>query len=131
LELQALQLALPRIEGLGAKLVAVSPQMPDASYSTEEKLALTFPVLSDVRNFVARKYGIVFVLPERLRPIYNGFGIDIPEANGDDSFELPVPATYVIDTDGKVKLAFIDADYTQRLDPETVISVLTKIQQSR
>ncbi len=123
-----MQLALPRMEKLGAKLVAVSPQIPDASYSTEDKLALTFPVLSDVGNFVARKYGIVFVLPERLRTIYNKLGIDIPEANGDDSFELPVPATYVIDTDGKVKLAFIDADYTQRLDPETVISVLTKIQ---
>lgn len=104
--------------------------MPDASYSTADKLALTFPVLSDVRNLVARKYGIVFVLSKQLRPIYKGFGIDIPEVNGDDSFELPVPATYVIDTDGKVKLAFIDADYTQRLDPETVISVLTRIRQS-
>jgi peroxiredoxin len=125
LELQSLQLALPRIEELGAKLVAVSPQMPDASYSTADKLALTFPVLSDVGNLVARKYGIVFVLPEQLRVIYEGFGIDIPAANGDDSFELPVPATYVIETSGKVKLAFIDADYTQRLDPETVIFALT------
>ena len=104
--------------------------MPDASYTTADKLALTFPVLSDVGNRVARKYGLVFILPEQLRPIYAGLGIDIPAANGDDSFELPVPATYVIDTKGPVEMAFIDADYTQRLDPETVISVLRKIRQS-
>jgi peroxiredoxin len=121
-----LQLELPRIKKLGASLVAVSPQTPDNSVSSAERLKLTFEVLSDVGNRVARQFGIVFTLPEELRPIYAGFGIDIPAANGDDTFELPVPATYVIDHDRKIRMAFVDADHTQRVEPEVVISVLTK-----
>jgi len=122
-----LQLALPRIKELGASLVAVSPQTPDNSVSTAEKIKLTFEVLSDVGNHVARQFGLVFVLSEELRPIYAGFGIDIPAANGDDTFELPIPATYVIDHDRKIRMAFVDADYTQRVDPEIVLSALKQL----
>jgi len=122
-----LQLELPRIKELGASLVAVSPQTPDNSVSTAERMKLTFEVLSDVGNRVARQFGIVYVLSEELRPIFAGFGIDIPAANGDDTFELPIPATYVIDRDRKIRMAFVDADYTKRVDPEVVISVLKEI----
>lgn len=122
-----MQLELPRIEGLGASLVAVSPQTPDNSVSTAERMKLTFEVLSDVGNRVARQFGIVYVLSEELRPIFAGFGIDIPRANGDYTFELPIPATYVIDRDRKIRMAFVDADYTKRVDPEVVISVLKEI----
>ena len=108
-------------------MVAVSPQTPDNSVSTAERMTLTFEVLSDVGNRVARQFGIVFVLSEELRPIYANFGIDIPATNGDDTFELPIPATYVIDRDRKIRKAFVDADYTQRVDPEIVISVLEAI----
>jgi peroxiredoxin len=62
-----------------------------------------------------------------LRPIYANFGIDIPATNGDETFELPIPATYVIDRDRKIRMAFLDADYTQRVDPEAVISALEAI----
>ena len=124
-----MQLGLPRIEELGASLVAVSPQTPDNSVSTAERMKLTFEVLSDVGNRVARQFGIVYVLSEELRPIFAGFGIDIPAANGDDTFELPIPATYVIDRDRKIRMAFVDADYTQRVDPEVVISVLREIKE--
>ncbi len=122
-----MQLELPRIEDLGAGLVAVSPQTPDNSVSTAERMKLTFAVLSDTGNHVARQFGIVYVLPEELRPIFAGFGIDLPAANGDDTFELPIPATYVIDRERKIRMAFVDADYTQRVDPEVVISVLREI----
>ena len=124
LELRALQAALPEITAAGATLVAVSPQTPDNSLSTVEKNELTFEILSDVGNSVARSYGLVFVLPEALRPIYANFGIDIPGHNGDDTFELPLSATYVIATDGTVKHAFVDADYTLRLDPVEIVTAL-------
>lgn len=107
--------------------MAVSPQTPDNCVSTAERLKLTFEVLSDVGNRVARRFGIVFTLPEKFRPIYAGFGIDIPAANGDDTFELPIPATYVIDHDRKIIMAFVDADHTQIVDPEVVISVLKQV----
>ncbi len=124
LELRALQAALPDITAAGATLVAISPQLPDNSLSTAEKLELAFPVLSDVGNVVAREYGLVFSLPEDLRSVYDGFGIDLPAANGDQTFELPVPATFVIDRDGSVAWRFVDPDYTHRGDPADVIAAL-------
>ncbi|MEM9212853.1 MAG: peroxiredoxin-like family protein [Cyanobacteria bacterium P01_F01_bin.150] len=124
LELKALQNKLPEIKGLGANLVAISPETPDASLSTAEKNELEFEVLSDVGNQVAKALGLAFTLPEELRPIYSQFGIDIPAHNGDTTFELPIPATYVIAADGTVAFAFVDPDYTQRLDPSKIVDAL-------
>lgn len=124
LELRALQAALADITAAGATLVAISPQLPDNSLSTAEKLELAFPVLSDVGNAVAREYGLVFSLPEDLRSVYDGFGIDLPAANGDQTFELPVPATFVIGRDGSVAWRFVDPDYTHRGDPADVLAAL-------
>ena len=122
-----MQRALPEIEALGATLVTVSPQLPDNSLSTAEKLDLTFEVLSDEGNMVARDFGLVFTLPAEMRSIYQDFGIDLPAANGDESFELPVPATYVTDRSGIIRLAFVDIDYTKRLDPEEILAALKKL----
>lgn len=124
LELRALQQALPDIEALGAQLVAISPETPDSSLSTQEKNALSFQVLSDQGNQVANAFGLVFTLPQSLRPLYDGFGIDIPAHNGDTTFQLPLPATYVVDSDGIILHAFVQADYTQRMDPQDIITAL-------
>ncbi|MGD1851609.1 MAG: alkyl hydroperoxide reductase [Cyanophyceae cyanobacterium] len=70
---------------------------------------------------------MVITLPEELRPIYAGFGIDLPAHNGDDTFELPIPATFVIGKDGAIALAFADADYTQRAEPDAIIAALDKL----
>ena len=125
LELRALQAALPQIRSLGAALVAISPQTPDHSLSTAEKNALEFEVLSDVGNRVAREYGLVFTVPQELRPVYQTWGIDLPKHNGDTSFELPVPATYIVGADRIIRLAFADLDYTRRLEPATIIAALS------
>lgn len=124
LELRALEQALPQIKALGANLVAISPETPDSSLSTSEKNNLSFEVLSDLKNQVAQQFGLVFTLPEELRPIYEKFGIDIPAYNGDSTFELPLPATYVVDTNGKIVHSFVNADYTQRLDPNVILTAL-------
>ena len=124
LELRALEQALPEIQAQGAILIAISPQTPDNSLSTAEKNQLSFEVLSDVGNHVAKEFGLVFALPENLRPIYANFGIDLPTTNGDRTFELPISATYIINTDGAIAYAFVDADYTKRLDPDKIITVL-------
>ncbi|KST65201.1 peroxiredoxin-like family protein [Mastigocoleus testarum] len=127
LELRAFQKRLPEIQALGASLIAISPQTPDNSLSTVEKNELTFEVLSDVGNHIARQFGLIFTLPEDLRPIYETFGIDLPAHNGDKTFELPIPATYVIASDGTIVLSFVNADYTQRLEPQEVINTLQKV----
>ncbi|MEM8808140.1 MAG: peroxiredoxin-like family protein [Cyanobacteria bacterium P01_G01_bin.38] len=127
LELKALQAVLPEIQAAGAILIAIAPETPDNSLSTQEKNALTFSVLSDVGNKVSREFGLVFQLPEALRPIYKGFGIDIEAYNGDQTFELPVPATYVVAPSGEIVYAFADADYTKRAEPADVVAALKQI----
>ena len=127
IELRALQSRISEISAAGATLVAISPQTPDNSLSTAEKLELEFPVLSDVGNQVARDYGLVFSLPEDLRGVYAGWGLDIATANGDESFELPLPATFVIGADGIVAWKFADADYTKRAEPDEVIAALAAL----
>jgi peroxiredoxin len=124
MELNALQQALPEIEANGATLVAISPELPDRTTDTQARHALAFDVLSDVGNRVSDAFGLTFELPEQLRPIYTRLGIDIPAFNGDDSFILPVPATYVIDRDGVIRYRFVNADYTRRLEPDDLLRVL-------
>lgn len=127
LELNALQHRLPEIEVTGARLVAISPQVPEKSRDQLSLSRLNFDVLSDVGNELARDCGLVFTLPESLRPIYAAWEIDIPSHNGDDLFELPIPATYIIDGDGRIRFSYINMDYTQRLEPDIIIEQLNKL----
>ncbi len=130
MELSELHNILPDIKSLGGQLVAISPQTPDHSLSDAQKFALEFEVLSDISADTARAFGLVFTLAEKLRPIYADFGIDLPEYNGNNSFELPIPATYVIGTDGIIEHAFVDADYTRRMEPADIITVLTRLSEN-
>jgi peroxiredoxin len=127
IELQAWQQELAALQAMGATLIAISPQTPDASLTTAQKHALAYPVLSDVGNHVARQFGLVFTLHESLRPIYAAFGIDLPAHNGESSFELPVPATYVIDRDGTIAGAWVDVDYRNRAEPASVMATLREV----
>jgi peroxiredoxin len=124
LELRALQKMLPEITEFGAELVAISPQTPDQSLSTAEKNRLAFPVLSDIGSATAKAFRIAFDLAEDVRPIYTRSGHALPDKNGDESWTLPIPATYVIDPDRTVALAFLDVDYRNRLEPTDVVTVL-------
>jgi peroxiredoxin len=132
IELRGLQRVLPEIKALGASLVAISPQLPDNSLSTEEKNNLMFAVLSDVGNTVARRFGIVYRLPDELLDTYKAFNHGLAEINGEEgATELPMPATYVLDQSGTIRLAFIDEDYTKRLDPQNILMVLRDLQRIR
>lgn len=126
LELQALQSINSELEKLNAKLIAISPQTPDSSLTTKEKNELEFEVLSDKDNKVAKEYGLVFSLAEELRPIYKSFGIDIVAANEENSFELPMPATYIVNKNQEIIYSFIDEDYTKRSEPQTILDIIQK-----
>lgn len=112
------------MQTFGASLIAISPQLPDKSLSTAEKNELQFAVLSDVGNKVARQFGLVFSLADVLRPIYKQIGADLPTYNGEESWELPIPGTFVIGRDGTIQLAYLDADYTHRLEPAAIVECL-------
>jgi peroxiredoxin len=132
LELHALQKALPRINKLGANLIAISPEKPDGGIIVTEKNKLTFPVLSDFKNTVARQFGIVFRVGDELQDLSRSvFKNDLALRNGEDTYELPVPATFVIDGSGIVRFAHVDVDYmTGRVEPEEVVATLEAIIQS-
>jgi peroxiredoxin len=127
IQLRAYQAILPEMTALGARLVAISPQLPDGSLPTAEANELTFAVLSDAGNKVARTFGLVWSLPEELRAALRSNNKALPGINGDDSWELPVPATYVVARDGRIALAAIDVDYRNRLEPDAILTTLRSL----
>ena len=131
LELQALQQALPDITARGASLIAISPQTAPNSRKSQRDNKLSFPILSDVGSDVANAFGIRFALPNYLVDIYAGFGNDLPKINDDPAWVLPMPARYVIGTDGIIAYAEINPDYTQRPDPSELLPVLDRLKASK
>jgi peroxiredoxin len=127
LEFKALHDWLPEIQALGAAVVGVSPETLDTAVRTLDQHAIEFEVLSDVGNKVAQEYGLVMTVDEALRPHYREWGIDLPAANGDESYALPLPATYVIDTAGVIRAAYVNKDYTQRMEPSDVVQALKSL----
>ena len=120
LELQFLQSFLDDFRKAGASLLAVSPESPDKSLSTKEKNELDFEVLSDTDNKVAHTYGLVFQLPDYLESMYQ-------DKLSTDTYDLPLPATYLVAQDGTIHYAFAKADYTKRADPEAILDALNKL----
>jgi peroxiredoxin len=124
LQLRAYQGVLNQIYDLGGELVAISPQTPDYAHADIKSKELRFPVLTDRHNEVARRYGLVFQLSEALRALQTAFGNPIPKFNGDDTWELPMPGTFVVAGDGVVRLAHVDPDWTRRLEPAAMLDAL-------
>ncbi|KAH8803034.1 putative bacterioferritin comigratory protein [Xylogone sp. PMI_703] len=116
-----LQKHLDDYKAKGVTLVAITPELPNGTLTMAEKHDLKFPVLTDLHNEYARKLGIVWKQPDSLRPVFDGFGHDLSKSNGDDSFEVPFPATLLVDKDGTVRNLFLDPDYTKRVEPKTVL----------
>jgi peroxiredoxin len=88
---------------------------------------LSFPILWDEKSAVAQAFGLAFTLPDDLRAVYLGFGNDLAIRNGDPSWQLPVPARFVIDAAGIVRSVEADPDYTHRPEPESTLEALRKV----
>lgn len=112
----------------GATLIAISPQLPAYSAEMAATLNLQFPVLSDANNEVARLFRIVFRLPQDLAQVYKSLDMDLEKFNGDVSWELPMPARYVIGRDNVIRSAVVNFDYTYRPEPLETILVLRSLQ---
>ncbi len=112
------------IRAKGAQLVGMSPELPTKAELTTKNNGIDIDILYDAGNAVSERFGLVFELPEALRPIYEQFGIDIPAYNGDNSFRLPVPANYIVEQDGVIRYAYVNADYTERMEPSDILARL-------
>ncbi len=121
-QLEAMNLVLPQIEQAGASLLAISPQTVQQSFFMADQHKLRFPLLSDAGNKIARQFGLVYRVPEEQQAIYRRAFINLPFANGDDSWELPIPATFILDRDGTGLYASANEDYTQRPEPVDILA---------
>jgi peroxiredoxin len=123
-QMEAMNLIVPEIELAGAMLVAISPQTVKQSFFMQDQHKLRFPLLSDAGNAVARQFGLAYRLPEYQEAVYRRAFVNLPLVNGDESWELPIPATYVVERDGTVSFVSADEDYTERPEPGDIVRVL-------
>jgi peroxiredoxin len=127
MELSAIEAALPEIKARGASVVAISPQTQPNSRKSARQNHLTFPILSDAGGDVAEAFGLRFALPDYLVELYKSLRNDLPSFNADPSWTLPMPARYVIGSDGVIAYAEASPDYTKRPDPSELLPVLDKL----
>jgi len=119
---------LPTIQSLGADLVGVSPEFPDNTMTMAEKHAIPIDILSDATSEVMKKYRLWFAVPAEVKTLYlEKFGVNLEKYNGAGRWELPVPATYVLDRGGIVRAGEADPDYTVRMEPAEIVAALRKI----
>ena len=116
---------LPEIEARGARLITLSPQLAEFARGWIEEDGIEFDVLLDLGLGVARDYGLTFRVEGELRTLYRDkLGIDLARFNGDESWELPLTSTFVIDRDGTIVYAAADPDYTVRAEPAEVLAAI-------
>ena len=123
-QMEAMNYITPQILAAGASLVAISPQTEKQAFFMHDQHKLGFPLLVDEHNQVARQFGVVYRVPEEQQKLYRSTFVNLPFVNGDDSWELPIPATYIIDHGGKISFAAMNEDYTDRPEPLEILSFL-------
>ncbi len=127
MELEALQQVDSEVRGLGARTIAISPELERFTRAVHRKLNLTFDILNDLHLKTAEQFGLVFMLPQYLRELYQSFGVTLDRFNDEPEYRLPMPARYVIDSGGVIRAADVNADYTRRPDPAETIQHLKEL----
>jgi peroxiredoxin len=123
-QMEATNLIASQIGSAGAAMVAISPQTVKQSYFMHDQHKLKFPLLSDAGNKVARQFGLTYRVPQLQEAVYRRAFVNLPFTNGDESWELPIPATYIVDRDSTIVYASANEDYTERPEPAEILSIL-------
>jgi peroxiredoxin len=148
-QMEAMNAIIPQLQELGAALVGISPQTVHQSYLMADQHKLRFPLLSDAGNQVARQFGLVYRVPDYQREIYSRVFVNLPFVNGDASWELPIPATYILARQAPTNLispqddapdsgagapapyrilyASASPDYTERPEPGEILRLLAQL----
>jgi peroxiredoxin len=127
MELEALQEIDSEVRALGARIVALTPELERYSRSLHKKLNLTFDILTDLHLKTADQFQLVFVLPDYLRDLYKSFGNSLDRFHDESEYRLPMPARYMIDQAGIIRAADVNADYTVRPEPSETLRLLQKL----
>src|SRR5712691_1561526 len=128
-QMEAMNAIVPRLQELHASMIAISSQTVQQSYFMADQHKLGFPLMSDAGNNVARQFGLVYRVPEYQQEIYRRAFVNLPFANGDDSWELPIPATYILGREHEVLYGSANADYTERPEPTDIVQFLARLRQ--
>ena len=123
-QMEAMNLILPQIEQAGAALVPISPQTVKQSFFMHDQHKLRFPLLSDAGHKLARQFGLTYRVPSAQEALYRRAFVNLPFTNGDESWELPIPATYILDHDATILYASASEDYTERPEPADIVRIL-------
>jgi peroxiredoxin len=126
-QMEAMNYVAAQIEASGASLAAISPQTEKQAYFMHDQHKLVFPLLVDTHNEVARQFGLVYRASQEQQDLYRRTFVNLPLVNGDDSWTLPIPATYIIDREGTVLFVSANEDYTERPEPLEILSKLEAI----
>jgi peroxiredoxin len=129
MELEALQAIDSEVRGLGARIVTLTPELEPYTRDLQKKLNLTFDILTDLHQKTAEQFRLLFVLPDYLRDLYRSVGITLDRFHGETEYRLPMPARYVIDKEGIIRAADVNADYTVRTDPAETLRQLRTLTQ--
>jgi len=127
MELEALREIHSQVTGLGAQIVVLTPELERYTRVLHKKLNLTFDILTDQHLKVAEQFRLVFTLPDYLRDLYKSFGTALDRFNDEPEYRLPMPARYVIDKEGIIRAADVNADYTIRTEPSETLSELRRV----
>lgn len=124
-QMEAMNLILPQIEQAGATLVGISPQTVKQSFFMHDQHKLRFPLLSDSSNKVAQQFRLTYRVPGAQEAVYRRAFVNLPFTNGDESWELPIPTTFISDRDATILYASANEDYTERPEPGEIVRALS------
>jgi peroxiredoxin len=124
MELEALEQIHSEVRALGAEIVVLTPELERYARALHKKLNLTFDILTDLHLKTAEQLGLVFILPDYLRELYKSFGSTLDRFNDEPEYRLPMPARYIIDKQGIIRAADVNADYTIRSEPSETLRQL-------
>jgi peroxiredoxin len=134
--MEAMNAVITQIQELGASMVAISPQTVHQNYLMADQHKLQFPILSDAGNEVAKQFGHAYRVPDYQQEVYERAFVNLPFVNGDSSWELPIPATYILDRQqsageggGATQVLYTSAnpDYTDRPEPADILRFLAQL----
>jgi len=124
MELEALLAVDSEVKSLGARIVALTPELERYTRNVHRKLNLTFDLLTDLHLETAERFRLAFALPDYLRDLYRSFGNTLDRFHDESEYRLPTPARYVIDQEGVIRAADVNADYTIRPEPAETVKIL-------
>src|ERR1700751_6305066 len=127
MELEALQEIHSEVSALGAQIAVLTPELERYTRNLHKKLNLTFDILTDFHLKVAEQFRLVFTLPDYLRDLYKSFGNSLDRFHDEPAYRLPIPARYVVDKEGIIRGADVNADSTIRLEPAETLKELRNL----